>query len=297
MSKKLLFSWIILGVISMWSLRAGEILDASGYKSITGFQGVFNEVERVFKVTIPRTEPKVWVDGLPLDPFMGLSSWVAFSQTDKNTFVMMGDLVLLEDEVNPVLTSLLNDNIDVTALHNHFFHDQPKVYFMHICGIGSLAPLSEGAQRALSLSREIRLGKESETTSGPKRPATNSIMLSSLEGIFGSKGQNKDGMAKFVFGRAAAVKGLIVRQEMGINTWAAFGGSDDHAVVDGDFCVFESELQPVLKALRKGDINIVAIHNHLTEESPRILFLHYWGNGRAEDLAHTIKEALDNTRS
>lgn len=296
MSRKLLFGWFILAMSTAWCLRASEILDANGYESLTRLKGTFNEAEQVFKVTIPRTDPKVSVDGLPLDPFMGLSSWVAFSQADQNRFLIMGDLVLLEDEVNPAMTSLLNDNIDVTALHNHFFHDQPKVYFMHICAVGSLVSLSDGVQRALSVIQQIRRGKQPETSLRLTRPAANSITLSSLEKVFGSKGQNKDGMAKFVFGRTTTVKGLAVRQEMGINTWAAFGGSDDQAIVDGDFCVFESELQPVLKALRKGNVDIVAIHSHLTEESPRILFLHYWGNGQAETLAHTIRKALDHTK-
>jgi hypothetical protein len=123
-------------------------------------------------------------------------------------------------------------------------------------------------------------------------PETNSITLGPLNEIFGIQGESKDGMVKFTIGRPAMMHGVKIDNTMGVNTWAAFAGSDDNAVVDGDFAVTEEELQPVLKSLLKDKINIVAIHQHMTHEEPRIMFFHYWGRGRAKDLANAVKGGL-----
>jgi hypothetical protein len=125
-------------------------------------------------------------------------------------------------------------------------------------------------------------------------PATNSISGKVIDDLFGTKGQAKDGMFKIVIGRETKMPcGCMMTKEMGVNTWAAFAGTDENAIVDGDFAVLEDELQPVLKSLRAEGINIVAIHNHMTHEEPRTLFLHYWGKGKAESLASSLKKTLD----
>jgi Domain of Unknown Function (DUF1259) len=263
------------------------------FESRTGLKGTYNEAERVFKATFPRTDIKVSVSGFPLDPFMGLTSWAAFSPISDNRFMVMGDLVLFEDEVNPVMSTLLENDLDVTGLHNHFFFDQPRVFFMHIVGLGSIERLSNGVKKALETVKEVRAKFPTIGSSFEKGNFTkNSITAKPLESIFGMEGQAKDGMVKFVIGRNVQMNGSEFGKEMGINTWAAFGGSDDNSVVDGDFAVTEEELQPVLKKLRQGNINIVAIHNHMTMEQPRIIFLHFWGQGRAEVLAQTIHKSL-----
>lgn len=269
-------------------------IDKDKYELLTGLKGSYNEKEKVFKASFPRSDIKISVDNTQLDPFMGLTSWSAFTPVDENKFMVMGDLVLFQDEVNPVMTTLLNNNIDITALHNHFFYDTPKVYFMHIGGVGSLDNLASGVKKALDTIKEIRSKNSSPSNNfeGTSISSKNSIELSSLEKIFGIKGQSKDGMAKFVFGRSIKMNNVSLGSDMGINTWTAFAGTNEHAIVDGDFAVFESELQPVLKTLRKGGINIVAIHQHMTMESPRMIFLHYWGKGNAENLAKTVKDAL-----
>lgn len=267
----------------------------------TGLQGTYSEAEKVFKASFPRTDVKVSVNGISLDPFMGLTSWAAFSPTDNNHFVVMGDLVLFEDEVNPVMSALFENNLDVTALHNHFFFDQPKVYFMHIAGIGPIESLSNGVKKAIDTVKQIRTKFPNIRSRFDNTPVgdfgKNSITAKPLEAIFGMQGQMKDGMVKFVIGRKVQMDGAELGKEMGINTWAAFGGSDENAIADGDFAMREEELQSVLRALRKGNIHIVAIHNHMTMENPRIIFLHFWGIGRAEELTKTIKEALQATKS
>lgn len=289
----------LLSLFCVCSLPLLFAEEASEFEKITGLKGTFNPSEKVFKASFPRTDVKVTVDSRLLNPFMGLTSWAAFFPAKDNQFLVMGDLVLFEDEVNSVMSTLFENHLDVTALHNHFFFDQPRVYFMHIEGIGSLQVLSEGVKMALKKSEEIRMAHPTINLQfdHPATTSSNAISVKPLESIFGVQGQAKEGMVKFTFGRKVQVQGVPVGQEMGINTWAAFGGTDENAFVDGDFAVTEAELQPVLRTLRKGNIQIVAIHNHMTGENPRLIFLHFWANGSAKDLAGTIKEALKLTKS
>jgi len=190
---------------------------------------------------------------------------------------------------------LLENGLAVTALHNHFFYDEPKVYFMHIGGEGSAEKLATGVRRAFDKVKEIRaaLPQPPAKFGGDAIPEKSTINAEPLQKILSVKGQNKDGMFKAVIGRTTKMPcDCEVGQEMGVNTWAAFAGSDDNAIVDGDFAVHEDELQTVLKSLRHAGINIVAIHQHMSGEIPRILCLHYWGRGQAESLARGIKAAL-----
>lgn len=294
-------TYLAIGVFCFSNLHADSqlsVFDKNNYESLTGLKGSYNEKEKVFKASFPRNDIKISVDNTQLDPFMGLTSWTAFSPVEENKFMVMGDLVLFQDEINPVMSALLNNNIEVTALHNHFFYDTPKVYFMHIGGEGSLGDLSGGVKKALDTLKEIRSKNSSLSNNfeGSAISSKNSIDLSSLEKIFGIKGQSKDGMVKFVFGRSVKMDNVSLGSDMGVNTWAAFAGTNENAIVDGDFAVLENELQPVLKALRKDSVNIVAIHQHMTMESPRMIFLHYWGKGNAENLAKTVKDALSLTK-
>src|SRR5207247_2366581 len=188
----------------------------------------------------------------------------------------------------------LDAGLEVTALHNHFFFDEPKVYFMHIGGEGSVQQLATGVRAALDKVTEIRAANPEPAKSlGGLIPSENSITAKPLEDVFGVRGQSNHGTFKAVFGRQTKMEcGCDVGKEMGVNTWAAFAGTDDNALVDGDLVVHEDELQPVLKSLLQNKINIVAIHQHMTHEEPRIMFFHYWGRGRAKDLANAVKGGL-----
>jgi hypothetical protein len=272
-------------------------LDTSKIEAATGLKGTWNEEEQVFKITVPRGDLGVTVDGWKMPAFMGLTTWVAFKDGKNAEAMAMGDLVLFQDEVNPVMSVLLDAGIAVTALHNHFFHDVPKVYFLHIEAEGQPDKLAGDVRAALEKVKAIRSNATKPADSfGGGIPEKSEITSAPLAAALNAKPQEKDGMVKFVIGRKTTMPcGCEVGKEMGINTWAAFAGTDDNAVVDGDFACLESELQPVLRRLRAGGINIVAIHHHVTGENPRILFLHYWGRGKAQDLAHTIKESLART--
>jgi len=268
-------------------------LDTAKIDQITGLKGKLNEKEGVYKVTFPRSDVKVVVDGWTMPPFMGLGTWAAFTPTNEGAMVM-GDTVLFEDEVNAAMSAALDNGLNLTALHNHFFFDHPRVYFMHIEGEGSIDQLASAVRKVYDATKQVRAAnpQPKDSFGASPLPQKNSINAAPLNQIFEAQGESKDGMLKFTFGRPAKMHGTNIDKDMGVNTWAAFAGSDDNAVVDGDFAVTEDELQPVLKSLLKDKINIVAIHQHMTHEEPRIMFFHYWGRGSAKDLANAIKGAF-----
>ena len=286
----LLRTTILLGIIS--STFAGDF-NTARIDELTGLKGKMNEKEGVYKVTFPRSEVKVVVDGWTMPPFMGLGTWAAFTAT-KDGAMVMGDTVLFEDEVNAAMTAALDNGLNVTALHNHFFFDKPKVFFMHIEGEGSVDQLANAVRKVYDAVKKVRSenSQPKDSFGGSALPDKNSISAEPLNKIFGAQGDTKDGMVKFTFGRPATMHGVKIDNTMGVNTWAAFAGADDNAVVDGDFAVTEDELQAVLKSLVKQKIYIVAIHQHMTHEQPRIMFFHYWGRGRAKELAENVKSAF-----
>ena len=278
---------------------AAPKLDSTKIEERTGLKGSFNDDQNVIKVTSPRNDVKVSVDQWSMPPFMGLTSWAVFTAGSKKKMMIMGDPVLFQDEVNPVMSVVLDNGLQVTALHNHFFFDDPKVYFMHIGGEGNMKELTATVRKALDKVKEIRSANPSPINSFGSSgiPSVNFITPKNIEDILGVKGQSKDGMFKVVIGRKVKMScGCEVGKDMGINTWAAFAGSDDKAVVDGDFVVYTDELQAVLKSLRSANINVVAIHSHMTEEKPRLLFIHYWGTGSTANLAQGLKATLKKQR-
>ena len=286
---------VALGTIAGTSLFAAtDLLDGAKIDQITGLKGKLNEKEGVYKVTFPRADVLVSVDGWKMPPFMGLGTWASFTKAAHAQAMVMGDTVVLEDEVNPAMSAALDNGLSVTALHNHFFFDHPKVFFMHIAGEGSVEQLATAVRKVYDKIKEIRARnpQPQDSFGGTPLPEKSSISAAPLNAVFGMSGEVNNGMVKFVIGRPAKMHDVAINNAMGVNTWAAFAGSDDNAVVDGDFAVTEDELQPCLKALRAEGINIVAIHSHMTNEQPRILFFHYWGQGRAKELAGAIKGAL-----
>ena len=274
-----------------FSLAEDKPLDTAAIERLTGTKGEFNDKEGVFTVRVPRTDLDVRVAGVQLTPPLGLTSWAAFQRTGDHTMVM-GDMVLLEDQVNPVMSVALENGLTVTALHNHFLWDAPRVMFMHIGGMGDEASLA-GAVGKIFATVTNTSGGKGPVPHADIRPSQTSLDPKIIEDILGVKGQMASGVYKVTIGRTTKMDGHVVGNAMGVNTWAAFAGSDEQAVVDGDFAMLEPELQPVLKALRGAGIHIVAIHNHMTLESPRIVFLHYWGIGTTRALAKGLKAALD----
>ena len=285
---------LTLAVFAATTTISFGALDTAKIDEITGLKGKLNEKEGVYRVTFPRADVKVAVDGWTMPPFMGLGTWAAFTQGSHTEAMVMGDTVLFEDEVNAAMSTAFDNGLSVTALHNHFFFDHPKVYFMHIEGQGTTEQLATAVRKVYDKIKEVRAAnpQPKDSFDAGSLPEKNAISAEPLNAIFGMSGEANNGMVKFTIGRPATMHGVKIDKDMGVNTWAAFAGTDDNAVVDGDFAVTEDELQPALKALRAAGINIVAIHSHMTHENPRILFFHYWGRGKAKDLASAIKHAL-----
>jgi uncharacterized protein DUF1259 len=261
----------------------------------TGAKGVYTPAEDTHKVTFPRSDIKVRVEGRPMAPFLGFSSWAAFTPSAHGGLIVMGDVVLLEDEVNPAMSAALDNGLEVTALHNHFFYESPRVMYMHIGGSGSAEKLATAVRKVLDAVKSLREDTPTPATrfAGAPVPGKSAITAAAIDSILGVKGESNDGMYKATIGRTASMHGSKVGKQMGVNTWAAFAGSDGFALVDGDFAMTREELQGVLRALRKANISIVAIHNHMTHEEPQYVFLHYWGKGAAATLAKGLKSALD----
>jgi len=266
-------------------------LDTARIEQLTGLKGKWNEKEGVFKVEMPRSDLAITAAGAKLTPPLGLTAWAAFTKAGAHT-VVMGDMVLTEDQVNPAMSAALDNGLEVTALHNHFFWESPRVMFMHIGGMGDEAKLAAGVAKVFETMKQ-----KFDVPSASIDPASSTLDPKKIDAVLGRSGELNKGVYKVTIGREVKMTGHTMGNAMGVNTWAGFAGSDEQAIVDGDFAMLESEMQSVLKALRHAGINIVAIHQHMTGESPRMLFLHYWGVGRTEDLARGLKNALGQTRS
>ena len=293
-------SAIVLAIAIAHGIEGGaaepaSVPDAASIERLTGTPGQLDPVEGVFKVSAPRSDLWERVGTSRITPALGLTSWAAFKRVGRST-VVMGDLVLAEDQVNPVMSAALDGRLAVTALHNHFLWDSPRVMFMHIEGMGAEADLATAVGGVFAKIRETSGGR-GEVPRVTVDPAKTRLDPKRIEAVLGVSGALKDGVYKVVIGRQTRMHGHVMGSAMGVNTWAAFAGSDDQAIVDGDIAMFEPELQGVLKALRASGIDVVAIHNHMTFEEPRVIFLHYWGFGRTEDLARGLRAALDQTRA
>jgi len=275
-------------------LAAEKTLDTATIERFTGVKGELIEKEGVFKVSVPRSDLEIMVAGVKMTAALGLTSWAAFQKAGEQAMVM-GDLVLEEAQVNPIMSVALENGLEVTALHNHFFWDTPKVMFMHIGGMGEDGKLAGAVGKVFAMIQETS-GSTNQVPHVELSPAQTSLDPKAIEDILGVKGQLANGVYKVTIGRTTKMHGHDVGNAMGVNTWAAFAGSDERAIVDGDFSMFENEIQPVLRVLRGAEINIVAIHHHMIEESPRTVFLHYWGVGPTRALAMGLKAALDTQR-
>jgi hypothetical protein len=247
--------------------------------------------DNVLKVNIPRGDLKVVVDGVATPTPFGFGGWIALTKGSGGNDVMMGDLVLTESEVNPVMSALLDNGLEVTALHNHFFFETPRIFYMHVHGHGKASELATKVQPALAL-----IGTSPQATTASGRAMTGTLDTAQLAKIVGHDGEQNGQVYKITIGRAdLPIKemGATINARMGLNTWAAFYGSDADAVVAGDVAMKENEVTPVLKALRANGIDVVAIHHHMTTTQPTIYFLHYWGKGPAQKLATGVKAAID----
>ncbi len=277
--------------ISMALIDSGVASGAefTDVETILGVKGQLQEGATIFR--FPRSDIKVTIDGEPVPTAFGFGAWTAWKAMGMDAMTM-GDLVLLQEEVNPVISALAEANINITALHNHFLGETPRIMFMHIDGMGNPAILARGLRNALA-----KTATPKAQPAAPQQPASPAINTGRIEEIIGHKGDLGGGIFKITVGRAGVtMRGVQLTSSMGINSWAAFIGTDERAHVAGDVVMKAAEVNPVIRAFRRGGINVVAVHNHMIEEEPRIFFLHYWGTGPAEKLAQTVREAFDQAK-
>jgi hypothetical protein len=286
----------MLVCVSAAPLRAQEMpAEYTQVLTTLGKQGDFKD--RVLKVNIPRNDVPVTIAGVKTPTPFGFGGWVAMTPGTGDMQVLMGDLVLLQEEVNPVMTALLDKGLDVTALHNHFFWDEPRMFYMHVHGHGSAADLAARLKPAIDLIGHVPGAKGIATPSGAPAaaPSAPAVDTAKIARIVGEQGEQTGPVYKITVGRddlKVTEMGARINARMGLNTWAAFTGTDANAAIAGDVAMLESEVQPVLKALRKNGLDVVAIHHHMIADRPMIIFLHYWGTGPAETLAAGFKAAL-----
>src|SRR6266576_513757 len=293
----------MLGIMKRTTLATLACLvfwSVSGYAQEipSDYQEVLKSLDRkgdfkdgVLKVNIPRNDLKMTIQGVSTPTPFGFGGWVALTKATDDSEVMMGDLVLLQEEVNPVMSALLDNGIEVTALHNHFFWDDPHVFFMHVHGVGKAADLARRVKPALDM-----IGHVKAAVIAPVRSGGTPLGTAKLAKIVGHDGEQSGAVYKITVGRddlKMKEMGAPINSRMGLNTWAAFYGSDTNAEVAGDVAMLSQEVTPVLKSLRTNGLSVVAIHHHMTGAQPTIYFLHYWGTGPAEKLANGFKAALN----
>jgi len=270
----------------------GSKLDIQQIEQLTGMKGAEKNGE--YKITVPQNDLNIMVDGFKIIPPMGLGSWIAFTPC-ADSVMMMGDIILSETDLAPVQQEVIRQGLAITAIHNHFVRNRPNVMYMHIDGFGNTAKVAGIAKAIFDKVKEVR-GKDPKA--GKADSVINTLNIPALDAIIGNKGEMSKGVYKYTIGRPDVLlteHGIPITTFMGFNTWAAWQGTPEKAAVAGDFTMLENEVAPVIKTLIENGIEVVAVHNHMVHEDPKIFFLHYWGVGPAEQLAKGLRAALDQT--
>jgi Domain of Unknown Function (DUF1259) len=269
-------------------------LDIQKIEQVTGMKGVEKNGE--YKITVPQNDLNVVVDGFKIIPPMGLGSWTDFTPSSHGVMVM-GDIILTETDLKPVQQEVIRQGLTITAIHNHFVRNHPNIIYMHIDGAGDVEKMALNVKAVFDKVKEVR-GKDPKAA--PKDSVVNTLNIQALDAIIGAKGEMSQGVYKYTIGRPDVQlkeHGTPVSSFGGFNTWAAWQGTPDKAAVCGDFTMLTEEVAPVIKTLIENGIEVVAVHNHMVQEDPKIFFLHYWGTGPAENLARGLKAALDKTNT
>src|SRR5215203_736838 len=289
--KRLIIASAFVSLVAASTAQAQDV--PAEYQQVLttlGKQGDYKA--NVLKVNIPRNDLNVTVANVKTPTPFGFGGWVALTK-GTGMELLMGDLVLTQDEVNPVMSALLDNGLEVTALHNHFFWDEPRIFYMHVHGHGAAADLARKLKPALDLIGKSGAGTTRGST--PSSAAAAKIDTATIAKIVGTEGEQTGDVYKITIGRddlKLTEMGAPINARMGLNTWAAFVGADANAAIAGDVAMLANEVTPVLKALRKNGLEVVAIHHHMTGTQPVIFFLHYWGTGPADKLATGFRAAL-----
>lgn len=273
---------VLLCLAAIWSRPSFAAFDWNAVAAALGKSGT-EMPGGIYRIGLPRSDLTVTLDGVTLKPSLALGSWVAFAPMGTKA-VVMGDLVLTEDEVGPVMKKLTEERIEITALHNHLFRARPMTFYMHVRGEGDPVALARSLHAALILSK-TPLG----LTPSPPAAATIDLDTAAVDKALGASGKIAGGVYQVGIPRSASVteQGMAIPAAMGsaesINFQPTGKGK---AAITGDFVLIASEVNPVLSALRANGIEVTALHNHMLDEQPRLFFMHFWAN---DDLSRLLK--------
>jgi hypothetical protein len=269
--------------------------EMTAIETALGKKGKYVEAESLYTVSLPRNDLKVSVKGESVPISFGFGGWVSFKKTlDGKSAVLMSDTVLLQEEVNPLITAAHSNGLEISAIHNHFFYEEPRIFYMHLHGAGDAASLAKSYAAAIKTTK-LFPGNQPKTDA-PTRTAKEIFDLPVLDKIVGQTGAVNGATYKYTVGRddlTVKAMGAEITVAIGLNSWAAFAGKQDAAHIAGDMAMLEPEVNQVIKALRQNNLEVVALHNHMLGDEPRIVFLHYYGRGAADKLAQGFRTALN----
>jgi hypothetical protein len=275
------------------ALTADEI---AAIEAAIGKKGSYKEVEATYTIPLPRNDLKIKLKGEPVPIPFGFGGWVSLKKTlDGKSAVIMSDNVLLMEEVNPLISAAQAEGLEVSAIHNHFFYEEPRIFYMHVHGMGSVEELAKKYARAISASK---ISPKNQPPAGPSPVKTGKDIfdVTKLNSIVKYDAAINGPTIKYTIGRQdlnVIAMGAEMTPNIGLNTWAAFTGTMENAHIAGDVAMLETEVNAVIKAFRANNIEVVAVHNHMLGDKPHIIFLHYLGTGPALELAKGFRAALD----
>lgn len=261
-----------------------------------GKKGVYKEAEAVYTIPLPRNDLKMKIKGDPVPIPFGFGGWVSFKKTiDGKSAMVMSDTVLQMEEVNPLISAALANGLEIAAIHNHFFYEEPRIYYMHVHGMGSVAEL---AKKYADTIRDSKLfpANQPVPAAPPAQTGKENFDIQALDSIVKYTGTVNGPTYKYTVGRSdlkVMAMGVEMTTNIGLNSWASFAGKMDNAHIAGDIAMLQSEVNSVIKTLRQHNLEVVAVHNHMLGDEPHMIFLHYYGRGDAATLAKGFRATLD----
>lgn len=262
-----------------------------------GKKGTYKEAEATHNTPLPRNDLKVTLKGEPIPIPFGFGGWVAIKKTlDGKSAVLMSDAVLLQEEVNPLMTAAFENGLEISAIHNHFFYEEPRIFYMHIHGMGTPEELARKYSATIRGSKLSPVNQPQSTSNPSVSTGKENFDLSALDAIVKYTGVVIGPTYKYTVGRndlVVSAMGAEMTPSIGLNSWASFAGRMERAHIAGDIAMLEHEVNSVMKSLRRNGIEVVALHNHMLDDNPRIIFLHYLGTGPAAQLAQGFRDALN----
>jgi hypothetical protein len=270
--------------------------EIAAIEAALGKKGTYKEAEATHNTGLPRNDLKITVKGESVPVAFGFGGWVAIKKTmDGKSAVLMSDCVLLEAEVNALISAAHANGLEISAIHNHFFYESPRIFYMHIHGIGSPEDL---AKKYINTIKDSKLSPQNQpaTSAQSGKTGKENFDVTQLNALVKQEAAINGPTIKYTIGRndlSVIAMGAEMTASIGLNSWASFTGTMEKAHIAGDIAMLEPEVNAVIKSLRANNIEVVALHNHMLGDEPRIIFLHYLGTGAAMKLAQGFKDALD----